>query len=100
MFTSKELYMMNGGNKTYIGKDGFFDIYSATPEEEAEWSKDVVAKAIATIEMDENKVNIEFAIENLRFHKYKDLKELLITKMQNASIIRQKVFANFISAMG
>ena len=28
---------INGGNKMYIGKDGFLDVYRATVEEEAAW---------------------------------------------------------------
>ncbi|MEP7257051.1 MAG: hypothetical protein ABI687_01660 [Flavitalea sp.] len=98
MFTSKELYIMNGGNKTYIGKDGFADVYSATPVEEAEWSKEVVTRAIAIIDKEENAVSLEFAIDNLRFHKYTGLKDLLISKMQDTNIARHKVFAEALSA--
>ena len=38
MFTSRELYMMNGGNKMYIYKDGFGDVYSASAAEEMKWA--------------------------------------------------------------
>lgn len=44
-FTSKELYMMNGGQKLYIYKDGVGDIYNATATGEAQWARDVVDRA-------------------------------------------------------
>jgi hypothetical protein len=93
MFTSKELYMMNGGNLLYMYKDGFGDVYNATPAEEAEWSKEVVAKALATIDTQENAIELQFAIENLRFHHYPDLKTFLIEKIKDTSPARQEAFA-------
>ena len=48
-FTSKELYMMNGGQKLYIYKDGFGDVYEATAAEEAEWAQEVVEGALIKI---------------------------------------------------
>lgn len=41
-FTNKELYMMNGGQKQYVGKDVFWDVYNATPEEETAWQKNLL----------------------------------------------------------
>lgn len=93
MFSSKELYMMNGGNKLYIYKDGFGDDYHATAAEEAEWSKEVVANALAVIDSTENAINLQFAIENLRFHEYPALKEFLLQKMEGTSPVRQAAFA-------
>ena len=49
-FTNKELYMMNGGQKQYIGKDGFWDVYNATPEEEAAWDKELAENALSKID--------------------------------------------------
>ncbi len=99
MFTSKELYIMNGGNKTYIGKDGYADVYSATADEEKEWAKEIIAKALETLNKEENSVTLQFAIENLRFHEYDGLNELLINKMRDTNPARRKVFADAIAGI-
>lgn len=91
--SSKELYLANGGNKIYIYKDGFGDVYSATPEEEAEWAKEVVARALVRIDTESNSTNLTFAINDLLFHHYKDVESLLIEKMNTAIPPRQIVFA-------
>jgi len=41
---------MNGGNKLYIHKDGFGDVYSATAAEEAEWAKEVIDQSKQILE--------------------------------------------------
>jgi hypothetical protein len=92
MFTSKQLYMMNGGNKMYIYKDGFGDVYDATPAEEALWAQEVVEKALRDVDAVENSVSLSCAIDNLRFHKYPGLKELLTDKMKDTSPPRQQAF--------
>lgn len=93
-FTSKELYIMNGGNKLYIGKDGFADVYKATPAEEEEWAKEVVAAALAKLDTAENAVELQGAAENLRFHKYPGLDALLTVKKNEASATRKMAFIN------
>lgn len=92
-FSSKELYMMNGGNKLYIYKDGFGDVYNATPDEEAEWSQEVVANALALVNTEKNKTSLKFAIDNLLFHHYKDIETLLHQKLKESTPSRQTVFA-------
>lgn len=92
-FSSKELYMMNGGNKLYIHKDGFGDIYNSTAAEEQEWAREIVANALAKIDTEANAVVLKFAIESLRFHNYTGLEALLIQKAKEASPVRQVVFA-------
>lgn len=92
-FTSRDLYIMNGGNLLYMYKDGFGDVYSATPAEEAEWAKEVVTMALDRINLEENAVVLQAAIENLRFHQYEGLKGLLIEKSNNTSPVRQATFA-------
>ncbi len=91
-FTPKQLYMMNGGNKLYIYKDGFGDVYQATPAEEEEWAAEVVAASLAKLDTEENFVGLQSAVENLRFHSYPGLKELLQVKKSQASPERQVAF--------
>ncbi len=91
--TSKELYLANSGQKLYIYKDGFGDVYKATPEEEAEWAKEVVAINVAKIQNDNNRVSLQFAIEALQYHKYAGLEDLLLKSLQNTTAPRQIVFA-------
>ena len=99
MFTSKELYIMNGGNKTYIGKDGFWDIYNATPAEEAEWAQEVIAAALEKVNNEENPVALQFAIQNLKFLKYEGWRELITSKIPDASVARQKVFTDALAGI-
>ncbi len=91
--TSKELYMMNGGNKLYIHKDGFGDIYNATAEEEREWAKEMISNDLAKIDTEENPTGLRFAVEGLLFHDYPNLEALLIPKMEAATPIRKIVLA-------
>ena len=99
MFTSKELYLMNGGNKLYIYKDGFGDIYSATAAEETEWANIVIADSIQRVTNEENPVNLQFAIQNLQFHNYAGLTELLNKSLENASMTRTTVIKDFLSGI-
>ena len=85
---------MNGGNKQYIGRDGFMDVYNATAAEEAEWAKEVVASALNRVDTETNSTNLKFAIDNLVFHNYKGLEDLLVVKMKDANPVRQIAFAN------
>ncbi|PZR29972.1 MAG: hypothetical protein DI535_00260 [Citrobacter freundii] len=98
-FTSKELYMMNGGNTLYIYKDGFGDIYNATAAEEAAWSRDVVDSALRSIDKETNPTNLRFAVNDLIFHGYGDVDQLLFAKMQAASPARKIVFAGLLWTM-
>ena len=97
-FSSRQLYIMNGGNKLYIYKDGFGDVYSATPAEEAEWAQEVISGSLARLEASENSVDLEFAIANLRFHKYEGLDALLLAKLEDTSPVRKKVFITALKA--
>lgn len=92
-FSSRQLYLMNGGNKTYIYKDGFGDVYHATPAEEAGWSQEVIAAALAKINTSNDGVELNSAIENLRFHAYAKLDALLQSKLEDASPVRRNAFA-------
>jgi hypothetical protein len=92
-FSSKELYLMNGGNKTYIYKDGFGDVYKATPAEEAEWAQEVIERALAVIDSNVNPASFSGAIDSLLFHNYPSLEALLIKKMEDANPLRQVLFA-------
>ncbi len=84
---------MNGGNKLYIHKDGFGDVYNATPLEEAEWAKEIIANALKRIDTEENATVLKFAIESLQFHKYPELKALLMKKLKEAGPAKQVVLA-------
>jgi hypothetical protein len=92
-FSSKELYIMNGGNKTYIYKDGFGDVYNATPAEEAEWAQEVIQRALAAIDSNVNPASFNGAIDSLLFHNYPNLEALLLKKMEDTSPVRQVLFA-------
>jgi hypothetical protein len=85
-FTSKELYMMNGGQKLYIYKDGFGDIYQATVAEEEAWKQEYIATTLLKIDNETNSVVLSFAIESLIFHKYPALNALLISKINDVNI--------------
>lgn len=93
-FTSKELYMMNGGQQSFISRDGFGDLYNATPLEEQQWKKDVIARSIASIENDDDRSVLESSISNLTYHKYEGLEDLLLANIGNTSPARQVVFAS------
>jgi len=95
-FTSKELYMMNGGNKLYIYKDGFGDIYKATAAEEAAWSEEVVSNALKRVDKETNAIALRFAVSDLIFHGYEDIDQLLFDKMQMAAPVRKIVFASLL----
>jgi len=92
-FSSKELYIMNGGVKFYIHKDGFGDVYNATVAEEAEWAKEVIDRSLKRIETDGNATSFKGAVDNLLFHKYPDLESLFLKKMEDATPLRQLFFA-------
>ena len=85
-FTSKELYMMNGGNKLYIYTDGFGDIYQATAAEEEVWKQEYITKKLDQIDNETNIVVLNFAIKSLRFHQYPALNSLLISKINEPNI--------------
>lgn len=92
--TSKELYLANGGQKLYIYKDGFGDVYKATAAEEAEWAKEVVDNNLVKIQNETNRTVLQFAIAALVYHKYQGLEDLLIKSLQDTSPARQIVFAS------
>lgn len=98
-FTSRELYMMNGGNTLYIYKDGFGDIYNATAAEEAAWSQEVINGALTCIDKETNPTNLRFAVNDLIFHGYDGVDQLLFDKMQTASPARKIVFAGLLWTM-
>src|SRR5205823_3126493 len=89
--------IMNGGNKIYIHKDGFGDVYDATPEEEAEWAEEVIAASLLKLEESHNSTDLENAINNLRFHRYQELNELLVKKFEGSSGDRKSIFAAILS---
>ncbi|MBO9660652.1 MAG: hypothetical protein J7527_17655 [Chitinophagaceae bacterium] len=92
-FTSRELYMMNGGNTLYIYKDGFGDVYRATAAEEAAWKDEIIASTLKRIDTETDFTCLRAAIDTLIFHKYKGLVRLLVEKMQHTSPVRIIVFA-------
>ncbi len=91
--TSKELYMANGGQKLYIYKDGFGDVYKATAAEEAEWAAEIVAGALVKIEKETNRSQLQLAISHLVYHKYTGLDALLLSHIYDGDPVRQIVFA-------
>jgi hypothetical protein len=90
-FSSKELYMMNGGNKLYIYKDGFGDVYNATPSEETEWANEYITTTLLKIETETNLTTLKFAIESLRFHHYPAVNDLLIRKLEGSTSPQRKI---------
>jgi len=92
--TSKELYIMNGGNKLYIWKDGYQDIYNATAGEEAAWDKEIIAAAIEQLDTQTNTVSLQFAVNTLLYHKQPGLEKLLKERLRDKNPVRQIAFAN------
>ncbi|MEO6914474.1 MAG: hypothetical protein ABI151_01530 [Chitinophagaceae bacterium] len=92
-FTSKELYIVNGGQKHIIGRDGFWDVYRATQAEEEEWAKEVIEISLSTIRTSENSMALQSAIENLTFQNYPDLITVLVNSIPGASPAKQLAFA-------
>lgn len=86
--------MMNGGQKLYIHKDGFGDIYEATAAEKEAWKQEYIAETLVEIDTATNSVVLHCAIESLRFHKYPALNALLLSKINdiNSSSARKIVF--------
>ena len=84
---------MNGGDKLYIWKDGFIDVYNATPAEEEEWKQELIDGALIKIATENNKSSLEIAISNLAYHHYEGLDELLLQSIEGASPARQIIFA-------
>src|ERR1700712_3716568 len=98
-FTNKELYIMDGGQKHYIYRDGFGDVYNATAVEEDEWAKEIVANSLSKIATEEDATTLQFAIENLAFHKYKEQVTVLVNSIPGASADRQLAFASSLWGM-
>ena len=94
--SSKELYMMNGGQKLYIYKDGFGDIYKATPSEEEQWATEVIAIALLKIDTATNRTELQFAIADLVYHHYGNIEELLLKYINDVNPVRQIVFASIL----
>lgn len=92
-FTNKELYIMNGGQKHYILKDGFADIYNATPAEERQWKKEIIDNCKAKVAEEVNTTTLQFAIDNLIYHKYEELVPLLVNSIDGTSPERALLFA-------
>ena len=92
-FTSKELYIMNGGNTMYIHKDGFGDVYCATQTEEAEWAQEVIEMALAQVDTVTYVTTLKFAIDKLLFHKYPNIESLLKEKIKSSIPQKQVVLA-------
>lgn len=92
-FTSMELYLMNGGNKQFIGRDGFWDVYHATPEEEATWDKEIIQQALSQLDQEVNMALLKHSIDTLVFHQYKGLEVLLHQYLSNAIPARQIALA-------
>lgn len=90
---------MNGGNTLYIYKDGFGDIYNATPAEEAVWSLEIIENALKKLDTETNSTSLRFAVNDLVFHKYSDVDQLLFEKMQEAVPARKIVFASLLWKM-
>lgn len=91
--TSRELYMMNGGQKVYIYKDGFGDIYKATAAEEAGWAAEIVANALEKVEKETNRACLQSAIADLVYHQYERLEEVLFRNIHDPNPVRRVVFA-------
>ena len=78
----------------YIHRDGFGDVYHATPAEESEWAREVIAAALAAIDNSDDSIQLNTAIQNLRFHSFEGLDALLLSKLEEVpSPARRKAFA-------
>lgn len=82
---SKMIYMSYGGNKMYMGREGFLEDYYASEEEEAEWKSELIARQVETLISSRDFSDVGIAISTLEYHDYPGLKDLMLTKIINAA---------------
>jgi len=92
-FSSKELYMTNGGNKWNIFRDGFMDQYCATAEEEIEWSKELVVLNLGKLKTETGSTRLVSCIETLYSHHVEGLEKILLEVMESAPPKSQNTIA-------
>ncbi|RYY54326.1 MAG: hypothetical protein EOO09_14715 [Chitinophagaceae bacterium] len=85
-FTSKELFRMNGGQKIYIHLDGFGDVYSATAQEEEEWSREMITEAIDRLESGKGDLPRSVATERLVFFNSPGISSSLIAALKTPDL--------------
>ena len=92
-YTSKQLFKVNGGDKIYIHKDGFGDLYSATEEEERQWTEELIAESLEVLEHSQDMTKIEHAIDTLLFHLHPGVDVLLLNRVLISNPQRKLAFA-------
>jgi len=65
---SKRLFMENGGNVHYIHRDGFGDVYKATPAEEEAWRKELIEKYTQRLREEDNETILTHIVESLGYN--------------------------------
>ncbi|RYY59874.1 MAG: hypothetical protein EOO05_11875 [Chitinophagaceae bacterium] len=100
-FTSKELFRMNGGQKIYIHLDGFSDVYSATAQEEEEWSREMIIEAISRLEAGEGDLDESVATDRLIFLNSPGISSSLLAALRNKTLRQEHpiAFQNMITEL-
>ncbi len=83
---SKRLFMENGGNLHYIGRDGFMDVYRATPAEEAAWRQELIEKYTRRLGVEDNETVLTGIAETLEYNGVKNLADLLCEAAKTATL--------------
>lgn len=91
--TSKRLFIENGGNIQYIGRDGFIDEYKATSAEEAAWRVELIEKYTERLGEERNETVLEFLAKTLEYNGVKNVSELLCEAGKKATPAVQQSIA-------
>jgi hypothetical protein len=81
---SKRLFMENGGNVHYIHRDGFGDVYEASPSEETAWRKELVEKYAQRLREEDNETRLGLLLQTLEYNGAENLADLLCEAAESA----------------
>ncbi len=86
--------MMNGGKTFYIYKDGFGDVYNATPAEEAQWKAELLDQYRDRLSVEDSPSILKQIIENLEYHQAEGLIPQVESLLETASSRRKTVLVS------
>jgi hypothetical protein len=94
--SSKELFKANGGNKWHIYKDGHMNGYSATAEEEATWTQELIQEGLQKLNTETNLSLLLSCLETLGALHTENLEKILLDKLELAPPKRQNAIAFYL----
>jgi hypothetical protein len=94
--SSKELFKANGGNKWHIYKDGHMDEYSATTEEEAAWTQELIQEGLQKLNTETNLSSLLSCLETLGTLHTDNLEKILHGMLEFASPKKQNAIAFYL----